>query len=131
MVLLSEALNDFSFEDDFVGLFESEVALNLYAAFEVELNNGDSILRLYELIEDVLRPFDLILPHCFLVFDYVPRTVNYHNVLSLKARTRLHRELHQLRLDLFRDLTVVQSFERYHLTEDLRRFEIFRVDFQL
>ena len=67
LILFSEALNNFPFEDDLIGLFEGKITLDLHATFEIELDDRDAIPRFDELIEDVLCPFDLILPDCLLV----------------------------------------------------------------
>ncbi len=124
-------MNDFPFEDDLIGLFEGEITLDLHTAFEIELNDRDAIPRFDELIEDVFCPFDLVLPDCLLVLDYVPAAVYDNDVFSLKTWTGLHWEFHELGFDLFGDLAVVESFERAHLAEDLGGLEITWVDFEL
>lgn len=131
LILFSEALNDFPFEDDLIGLFESKITLYLHATLEVELDDGDAIPRFDELIEDVLCPFDLVLPDCLLVLYYVPAAVCDDDVLSLKAWAGLQCEFHELGFDLLGDLAVVESFEWDHLAKDLCGLEIGWIYFEL
>jgi hypothetical protein len=124
-------LNDFPFEDDLIGLFEGEITLDLHAAFEIELNDRDAIPWFDELVEDVLCPFDLVLPDSLLILYYVPAAVYDDDVFSLKTWAGLHWEFHELGFNLLGDLAVVESFERAHLAEDLGGLEITWVDFEL
>ena len=124
LILFSKALNDFPFEDDLIGLFEGKITLYLHATLEVELDDGDTIPRFDELIEDVLCPFDLVLPDCLLVLYYVPAAVCDDDVLSLKAWAGLQCEFHELGFDLLGDLAVVESFEWAYLAKDLGALEI-------
>ena len=131
LILFSEALNDFPFEDDLIGLFESKITLDLHATLEVELDDGDAIPRFDELIEDVLCPFDLVLPDCLLVLYYVPAAVCDDDVFSLQAWAGLRWEFNELGFDLLGDLAVVESFERARLAKDLCGLEIGWIYFEL
>lgn len=107
MILLPEALDDLSLENDLIGLLQGEVAFDFNATLEVELDDGNPILRLDELIKDIFSPLNLILSNSLLILHDIPCTVYYHHVFSLKAWACFHWEFHELRLDLFGYLPIV------------------------